>query len=259
MNNALIGHTGFVGQTLKKQFSFTEYYNSSNIEDIQQKSFKYVVCAGAPGAKWLANKYPEDDSSSIDTLINSISKVDCEIFILLSTVDVFESPVSVSENDIPIKENLSTYGSNRLRLENFVKDKFKHHLIVRLPGLVGPSLKKNIIFDFLNNNNLEQIDSRSLFQFYPMVNLWPDIKRAIDNNLSLVHLTSEPISVKELASSCFGIEFSNEVNDNYPNYNFLTIHEKIYKSSILNYQYSAKDSILAIRAYIQSEPKSKNL
>lgn len=259
MNNALIGHTGFVGQTLKKQFLFNEYFNSSNIEDIQQKSFKYVVCAGAPGVKWLANKHPEDDTSSIDSLINSISQIDCELFILLSTVDVFESPINVSENDTPIKENLAAYGSNRLRLENFVKKHFKNHLIVRLPGLVGPSLKKNVIFDFLNNNNLKQIDSRSLFQFYPMVNLWPDIKIAIDNNLSLIHLTSEPISVKELASSCFGIEFNNEINDNYPNYNFITAHSKMYDSSTLNYQYSIKDSILAIRAYIQSEPKSKSL
>ena len=52
-----------------------------------------------------------------------------------------------------------------------LRKKFSRHVIVRLPGLIGPGLRKNIIFDFLNHNNVTKIESRSVFQFCPMVNL----------------------------------------------------------------------------------------
>ncbi|CAK2409797.1 hypothetical protein VCRA2116O29_140106 [Vibrio crassostreae] len=129
---------------------------------------------------------------------------------------------------------------------------FNDYLIVRLPGLVGPGLKKNIIFDFLNKNNLDEIESRGVFQFYPMVNLWPDIQSAIRAGLNLIHLTSEPVSVKEIAKEAFGLTFNNEASGSPATYNFQTCH-----ATQNRYQYSKKETLLAIRAYAQSEPKAE--
>lgn len=57
--------------------------------------------------------------------------------------------------DMPVDEDsLQPYGLHRRYLETFVESQFPQHLIVRLPSLVGPGLHKNVIFDFLSDNNL---------------------------------------------------------------------------------------------------------
>jgi len=254
---ALIGYTGFVGQTLIKQASFTDFYRSTNISEIKGKSFDTVVCAGAPAVKWLANKEPEKDRQSIDSLIDCLKDVRCKKFVLISTVDVFGDANGVDENTQVDPQNLHPYGLNRYRLESFVRDNFDDYLILRLPGLVGPNLKKNVVYDFLNNNNIDAIDSRGVFQFYPMVNLWSDIKVALNANLRLVHLTSEPISVKEVAQEAFNMTFDNKVLSQPANYDFQTLYGDVY-SSHKKYQYAKKEVLLAIRAYAQSEQVTKS-
>jgi nucleoside-diphosphate-sugar epimerase len=190
MNNALIGCSGFVGSTLLKQVPFDALYRSTNIGEIDRNSFDTVVCAAAPAQKWIANREPEADLQKIEELIVHIKTVQCKTFILISTVDVFKNPIGVDE-DTPIDEaGLHAYGLHRRLLEKFVESNFTNYLIVRLPGLVGPGLRKNIIFDFLNNNNIHAIESRGVFQFYPMVNLWSDIQLALSAGLKLVHLTA---------------------------------------------------------------------
>ncbi len=254
MNNCLIGHSGFVGTTLKKQTGFSHTYRSNDIHKIEGKAFDYIVCAGAPAQKWKANKNPLEDRKSISKLMNHLRTVICEKFILISTVDVFRKPQGVDENSNVDESELHAYGLHRRELEKFVERQFSSALIIRLPGLVGPGLRKNIIFDFLNHNNLSKIDCRDQFQFYPMVNLWSDIKIALDNKLKVVHLTSEPISVKEVASLCFNKGFDLVQNRDPARYDFRTIFSDRFKASG-NYQYSRNEILLAIRAYAQSEPR----
>lgn len=256
-NNALVGYSGFVGSTLLKQLSFSELYRSTNISEIQNKTFDTVVCAGAPAVKWLANKEPDQDQKSIDVLISHLSTIKCSTFILISTVDVYKDSIGVDESTLIETTGLHTYGLNRHRLEEFVKENFENHLIVRLPGLVGPGLKKNVIYDFLNNNNIEAIDSRGVFQFYPMVNLWADIKLALKNKISLIHLTSSPISVHEIAKQCFNFDFNNHLENQPAVYDFRSNHSHLYGGDDV-YQYSKKEVILAIRSFAQSETKKKN-
>jgi len=129
-------------------------------------------------------------------------------------------------------------------------------LIVRLPGLVGPGLRKNVIFDFLNNNNLHAIESRGVFQFYPMINLWYDIQRALEAGLSLVHLTAEPISVADVSLQGFGRPFTQTLENPPASYDMQTRHAQIF-GSLGQYQYSARETIQAVRAYAQSEPVTK--
>jgi len=253
-SNALIGFSGFVGSTLLKQSNFDNLYRSINISEIRNNSFDTVVCAGAPAVKWLANKEPEQDKQSIDSLINHLSTIQCKTFILISTVDVFKDSIKADESTPVNTVGLHPYGLHRHQLEEFVKEYFDSYLIVRLPGLVGPGLKKNVIYDFLNNNNLDAIESRGIFQFYPMVNLWSDIQIAIKNKCSLIHLTSEPISVQEIAKQCFNIEFYNQLSTAPAVYDFRTNLSHLYESTS-SYQYSKKETLLAIRSYAQSENK----
>lgn len=170
--SGLIGFSGFVGSTLLKQAQFDALYRSTNIDEIEGGEFDTVVCAGAPAQKWLANREPEVDLLKIEGLIAHLKTVKCKTFILISTVDVFKSPIGVDEDSMVEENGLHAYGLHRRFLEKFVASHFSNYLIVRLPGLVGPGLRKNVIFDFLHNNNLNLIESRGVFQFYPMINLW---------------------------------------------------------------------------------------
>lgn len=254
MTNALIGFSGFVGSTLLKQKKFHSLYRSNNMSTIHGHSFNHVVCAGAPAQKWLANKDPANDWQNINSLISHLKLIQCQTFILISTVDVFQNPIEVDEDSVIDEAGLHAYGLHRRQLEKFVASFFPNHLIVRLPGLVGPGLRKNVIFDVLNNNNLHMVDSRCIFQFYPMVNLWYNIQRALDLGLKLIHLTAEPISVSDMVLEGFGKTFTQTLSNTPIRYDMRTRYAPLFNASG-NYQYSARETIQAIRAYAQSEPR----
>ena len=253
MNNALIGHSGFVGSTLLKQREFENLYRSTNIGEIARKSFDLVVCAGAPAQKWIANREPEVDRQKIEGLITHLKTIQAATFVLISTVDVFKTPVGVTEETEIETDGLHAYGTHRRMLEMFVENNFPNFLVVRLPGLVGPGLRKNVIFDLLNDNNTRTIDSRGMFQFYPMVNLWSDIQIALRAKLKTAHLTAEPISVAEVAAGGFGMNFDQALSGPVAAYDLRSIHAKIFGGAGA-YQYSKRETIQAIRAYAQSEP-----
>jgi nucleoside-diphosphate-sugar epimerase len=253
MTNALIGYSGFVGNTLLKQGMFEARFRSTDIGEIAGKSFDTVVCAGAPAQKWIANREPKEDLRNIEALIGRLRTVQCRHFTLISTVDVFKSPLRVDEDTAVDETDLHPYGRNRRHLEKFVQSHFADHLIVRLPGLVGPGLRKNVIFDLLNDNNLGAIDSRGMFQFYPMVNLAYDIATARSGGLKLVHLTAEPISVGEISAQGFGKPFEQNLGDAPARYDMRTRHAALFGGA-WHYQYSARETVQAVRAYRQSEP-----
>lgn len=252
MNDALIGHSGFVGSTLLKQTSFATTYRSSTIIDITGRTFDRIVCAAAPAQKWIANREPAADRASLERLMGHLSTVRCGHFVLISTVDVFSSPVGCDESTPVDEHGLHPYGLHRRWLEKFVAERFPRHLIVRLPGLVGPGLRKNILFDLHHGNNISAIDSRSAFQFYPMVNLWTDLSIAMETVIDLIHLTAEPITVADAARLGFGRELHQEVVEWPACYDMQSRHAALFGGSG-RYQYSARESLTAIRSYAQSE------
>lgn len=254
MTHALIGWSGYVGSTLLAQRGFDARYRSTDIGEIRGRRFDLVVCAGAPAQKWIANREPAADRRRIEALIEHLRQITCRQFVLISTADVFGTPVSVDESS-PVEEaGLHAYGLHRRLLERFVEQRFERHLVVRLPGLVGPGLRKNVVFDLLNDNNLAAIDHRGVFQFYPMVNLWFDIARALEAGIPLVHLTAEPISVAELAGAGFGRSFAHELPGTPARYDLRSRHDTLYGGSD-GYQYDRRACLTAIRAYAQSEPR----
>lgn len=253
MTDALIGYSGFVGSTLLKQTQFDALFNSANIHEIDNREFDTVVCAGAPAQKWIANRDPQADLNKIEGLISHLRTVRCKTFILISTVDVFQQPTGVTEDSPVSEEGLHAYGLHRRYLERFVQEHFAAHLVIRLPGLVGPGLRKNVIFDLLNANGLKAIESRARFQFYPMVNLWSDIETARRAGLGLVHLTAEPVTVAQVAQDGFGRPFTQTRDGTPAAYDMQTRHASVF-GGVGAYQYSARETLLAVRAYAQSEP-----
>jgi hypothetical protein len=251
VTTALIGHSGFVGSTLGRQTVFEHKFRSTDIGDIDGRSFDLAVCAAAPAQKWKANADPDADRAAIDGLIAHLATVRVKTFVLISTVDVFANPRGVDEDTEVLTDGLHPYGLNRRRLEQFVQEQFGRHLVVRLPGLVGPGLQKNVVFDLLHDNNLEAVDSRGVFQFYPMVNLWWDVRCALRAGLSLAHLTAEPVDVASVAGEGFGRTFANHLDRPVARYDFRTKHAEAFGGAGA-YQYTARESLGAIRSYAQS-------
>lgn len=245
---ALIGSTGFVGSTLSSQTSFTHFYHSTDIEKIDGESFDLVVTAGAPAKKWFANQHPEKDENSINSLIAHLSRLKTKKMILISTVDVFRDPVDVDEDTVPDISELHPYGRNRLRLEKFVRESFEDFHIIRLPGLVGRGLRKNIIYDFKHKNNLQAIDTRNVFQFYPMKNLWRDIQKGIHANIPLLHLTSAPVTVSAVAKKGFNFDYENFLNQKLISYDFKTKFASLWGKEE-PYQYSVEETLEAVRKF----------
>lgn len=207
--NGLIGYTGFVGGNIKAQYHFDRLYNSKNIEEALNTKFDLLVCAGISGTKWLSNKYPEKDLEAINNLLYFLKKIQVQKLVFISTVDVYDSPFDVTEVTRPSPINNHIYGLNRLYAEEIVKKTFDNYNIIRLPALFGKGLKKNFVFDMLNNHCLNWTHKNSEYQYYNLDNIWNDIEVCLKNDIKVLNINSEPISAEDLAINCFHKTFSN--------------------------------------------------
>jgi nucleoside-diphosphate-sugar epimerase len=225
MSSVLIGHTGFVGGNLRRQHRFDVFYNSANIDEIAGRSFDLVVCAGAPAAKWKANKDPEGDRACLGRLRDALAQTATKKVVLISTIDVFGRTGGADEGTRPA--GATPYGLHRLELEQFVAERFDT-LVVRLPALFGLGLKKNAVYDILHENEVGKIDSRGRFQFYDVRRLWADVEVARKAGLALVHFATEPASMAEVTRVAFGFVFNNELPGAPACYDFRSRHARLY-------------------------------
>lgn len=199
-NNALIGFSGFVGSNLETQHTFNFKYNSKNISHITNKSFDLVVCCGVSANKWWADENPIKDRKNIDNLISYLRTITCKMLVLISTIDVYNSPLSVDENSTIDFTHLKPYGLNRLYFENFIRDNFENHLIIRLPALFGNGLKKNFLFDLAHpipsiikgNKFNEIIQSSSKDDIGILMNAYESNS---DNNYSLKNPNNDVLKI----------------------------------------------------------------
>jgi hypothetical protein len=252
VKTALIGYTGFVGSNLAAEHDFDDLYNSSNIHEIDDKSYDLVVCAGARAEKWRINQEPAKDLTEINDLAEHLKTIKTQQFVLISTVDVYKLPVDVDEDTLIDTEGLRAYGANRYHLEQFCREQF-NATIIRLPGLFGKGLKKNVIFDLLHNNNVDRIHCAGAFQYYNLDYIWKDIKVALDNDLKLVNFTAQPVRTDEIARVCFGMEFTNEPEGTTAGlYDMHSKYAKIFGGQGF-YMYSKQQELNDIKQFIENE------
>jgi len=249
---ALIGCSGFVGGNLQQQAKFSDLFNSKNIDSIAGRHFDLVIGAGAPAVKWLANKEPEQDRAALQRLMRPLESVTADRFVLISTVDVYPRPIDVDEDTRIDTAEAQPYGRHRLELEQFVRERFCDFLIVRLPGLFGPGLKKNVIYDFIHNNEVLKIHQDGVFQFYDLRRLWSDLEMVRRAGLALVNLATEPVGVRDVVQHAFGFTFENDLPAPAPRYDFHTRHADIWGRSG-RYVYDRREVLDDIRSFVAEE------
>ena len=147
---SLVGYTGFVGSNILSEHKFEGLYDSKNVTEAYGTNPDLLVYSGVPAQKFLANKEPEKDFEIIKNAINNIKKINPKGIVLISTIDIYKSPIDVDEDSKIDIEDLQPYGYDRYYLEKWVSENIENHLIVHLPGLYGKNIKKNFIYDLIH-------------------------------------------------------------------------------------------------------------
>lgn len=192
INLALVGYTGFVGKNIlskieKKNFKISKY-NSKNIGSIYKKKYRSLIFAGLPATKWKINLNPKKDIKNIKKIIQLLKTIKVDQFILISTIDIYN--------------HKEPYGLNRLNFEKEISRIFNKLIIIRLPALFGPGLKKNIVYDLLNNNEVNKINPNSYYQWLDISNLNNEINKILGKkkfaSCKIIELFTEPIKTQEI-------------------------------------------------------------
>jgi nucleoside-diphosphate-sugar epimerase len=198
-NNVLLGYTGLVGSYILRYVKIDNMYNSKNINEVRDMDIDNLYIACIPAVKWYANKYPERDLEIINDIQDIIKTIKVKNrVILISTIDVYGQTNSGMDEETLQIQNNHPYGKHRYMFEEFIKMQFNNYYIIRLPALFGTGLKKNIIYDLLNNNNVNQISKNTYFQWYNLEWLVNDIEICIKNNIRVCNLFTRPINTNDI-------------------------------------------------------------
>ena len=216
--HALIGYTGFIGTLIRSAYPFTNFYNRNNIIDIANTGFNTVVCAAPTSNRVLVNQDPIMDLETILFTIDHLRKMQCQRFVLISTVDVVQHPNT-------------KYGLNRRLLEGWVKQHIENYSIIRLPSLIHPKIQKNILYDLKNKLYLDKINPNTSNQWYPVLDLVKDIQQV--GVKQEVNLVSEPIFNSEIIER-FGTGL-NVLENGLPSQQYKLTPYKYTKQEIFQY------------------------
>lgn len=249
MKVGLIGYTGFVGQSILRSREVHYCLNRGNISECAGDHFDLLIIAAGDARKWYANQYPEDDTRHIEALQTAISKIGASRVVQISTVDVLDRKSGDEATEI-CDERCDTYGANRLKLEHFLRKNFKTCSVIRLPGLYGAGLKKNLIFDISQNRRLDGFNPKSTFQWFDMSEVNRVIDLTLEHCLDLLHVCAEPMSAGEVAASLNGQVETMQDTAPLVHYDVRTRYSDLLPISAPGYLYGADQTINRIRQFL---------
>ena len=197
-----MGGSGLIGTTLQEQHKFDLVFSSKDAHKIDKLDLNgydiWLSCL--PATKWKVNEDIEEDIYNMQYIIKLLHKFKFNNIILFSTIDVYvDSPLESNEWYAP---NISefNYGTNRRLFEIMVSQLLSYNnlKIFRLPALFGKHIKKNIIFDLLNNNQVDKIKTKSSYQWYDLNDLYKDVQDRLLLSPKVFNLFPEPIPTKRI-------------------------------------------------------------
>jgi hypothetical protein len=239
-------------------YKFDSFYNSKNFYEAKNEYFDELFFTGIPAVKWYANKFPEEDNKIIEDIKSILKTIYVKKIILISTIDVYEYVDSQQDEDYECDIfNNHYYGQHRYLFEQFIKKQFDNYHILRLPALFGSGLKKNIIFDLMNNNQIENIPKDSVFQWYDLQWLKKDIDLIIQNNIKVCNLFTEPLSTLEI------IKLFNYSHDIFQNkskitYNLKTKYSNLFESTVEGYIRDKTTVLNSMKIYLDFQKIDKS-
>ena len=158
----ILGGEGYVGQAyarlmvaLGKPFAVI---TRSNYQDFVGKSCELLINANGNSKKFLADRDPVwDFDASVASVVRSIENFKAQRYVLLSSGDVYpeQSCPDVTREDLELDtRRMSRYGLHKRMAETMALSVHPRALVMRMGGFVGPGMKKNAVFDMLNDQKV---------------------------------------------------------------------------------------------------------
>lgn len=157
----IIGSSGFLGKTLYnylKKFFIVKSINKSNLSKFKKRKCDILINANGNSKKYLSEKnFAKDFNLNVNSTVNFLTKLNYDKYIHISTIEVYNNTSAKNKTFEKTKIRplyLSKYGFNKYLSELIVQKIASRWLILRLTGMVGEYMKKNPVFDMLNDQKL---------------------------------------------------------------------------------------------------------
>lgn len=118
------------------------------------------------------------------------------------------------------------------------------------------NVKKQIYnyFSMADFNAIKFTDNRSIYQFYNLKRLWKDITIALNNNIKLINMVTEPISAAEIYKSVTGNDFINELSKPPFDYKIKSAYASLFGGDN-GYMVDKTEVLSDLQEYIVEEKK----
>ena len=197
----VVGASGFIGGNLMRMLPSCVPVAPMHSATEEISALSTLLIAAPSSLKYSIEVNPSKDLDNILALSRSLevfSRVDRVI--LFSTIDVYRDIFSSDEDS----ETLQTvsYGGNRAFLEERLRSIFPDLKILRICGIYGQGMKKNLVFDIKNRRELEvaKYSQESKYQFVHIEDVIQILSSEPEELPSVINLASEPLAVSEILS-----------------------------------------------------------
>lgn len=236
INNAIVGHTGFIGTELKKIIKRPKCFSSKNINRLYHYDIKNLFIAAPSSIKFAALQNIEFDLNSIKTLILILNKTKIKKIYLFGTIDAVNFENVTNENSKTNLISCNSYGFYRGLFEKFCLNNFDT-TVLRLPVIFNNDIKKNFLFDIRRKNFNFLPNPNSKLQFYNIDNLKEDLKIIKKKKIKKINLVSQPIKIDEIYKRYLKKKIKFE-NKSIITHNLNSIHSKYWGNK--NFLYSKR-------------------
>jgi hypothetical protein len=241
----IIGSSGFIGSNAQAFFPVAIPISRESLYGNEEIDVNHLVIAAPSAVKWKINQSPEFDRQQVQRIVDSVTKnIRAERVTLFSTVDVFQDLENSNESS-QLRDDLS-YGGNRAVLELSLRSLFGGRLtIVRLPGIFGKGLKKNLIYD-IRHDRIEEINKYFSDDEYQYANLQDCLQIAFGPGEHLgkcVNIVSEPLPAKVIAN-LKGYNLPSRLTRRL--YNVKSIY------STTGYHFTSSEALIQIKNFLEN-------
>lgn len=112
--------------------------------------------------------------------------------------------------------------------------------------------KVYMYFNTASFNAISFTDSRSVYQFYNLERLWSDIEIAMKNNIRLLNIVTEPVSVADVYKVLSGNDFTNELSKTPYNYNIRSKYADLFGGAD-GYMINKTEELADLKRYVDEE------
>lgn len=250
-----MGASGLVGSSYLRENPATvpvprdELYGSRSVIRCNR-----LVVAAPSAQKWRANSRAEEDLRDVERLGKAIrQRFRPREMLVFSTIDVY--PASFGGNEECESQTTDPYGRNRKWLADFLSEQLSPTTVVRLPGLFGPGLKKNQLFDIVENRQefIARLNPLSEYQWLPIDWAIRKSEDYMSGKSATVNLVSEPCALGDLDIGDSSWQELMSLSNPITQYKVRTVHDR---SGFLigRHQVSAM-----VRGWAENWTREKNL